>query len=100
MYDPNFKEDTIPAPVEKKQDLDQNYYPLNYVSNYGKDAPTLVDNLVAPPVRTNKENKGGDTKEDKREGKGDKMVTEEEVSGEDVDNDNYQITQILTTFIR
>ena len=68
MYDPNFIEDTMPA-------LDQNYYPSNYVPNYGEDAPSLVDNLiqkVAPLTKGNtKEEKGEDAKEDKGEGKDD-----------------------------
>ena len=36
-YDPNFK-DTMPTPIKNKQDLDPNYYPSNYVLNYGEDA--------------------------------------------------------------
>ena len=98
MYDPNFKEDTIPAPIEMKQDLDPYYYPLNCVPNYREDAPTLMDSLVAPPAKTKEENKGEDTKEENKgedtkeedRGEGKRYKTQiEEDSGQNMDKDDY-----------
>ena len=66
IYDSNFKEDTMPAPIVKKQDLDPNYYPPNYVPRYGEDVLTLVKNLVAPSTKTKEDNKGEDTKEENK----------------------------------
>ena len=99
IYDPNFKEDTMPAQRAKKKDLDSNDYPPNYMPKYADDAPTLVNNLVAPPTKTKEENKGEDTKEenkrqyteeeeeDKGESKGGKMQTED--SGQEADDEDY-----------
>ena len=86
MYESIFKEDTLPicSSVEKKQDLDPNYYSPNYVSNSEEDAPTLVDNLLTLPVKSKEENRRENTKE---EIKGDKMQTKKEDSEED--NDSY-----------
>ena len=65
MYDPNFKKDTKPSPIEKKQGFNPNYYPPNYVPNYVEDTPPLVNNLVAhQPKQREEENHGEDTKEE------------------------------------
>ena len=73
------------APTVKKQDLDPNCYPLNYVPNYGEDAPALMNNLIpkaAPLTKGDtKEDKGEDAKEDKGEDKDDGTQMEED-SGE------------------
>ena len=104
IYNPSFKEDTIPAQIEKKQYLDQNHYSSNYVPNYGEDAPTLVNNLIPKAAPLTKGDRGEDTKGDKGEDtKGDKgedtkgdrgedkdeRAQMEEDSGEDADNDDY-----------
>ena len=47
-----------------RQTLDPEYYPPHYVPKEGKDATTLVDNLVAPSVKIKGEDQGEDTKEE------------------------------------
>ena len=97
IYDPNLKEDTMPAPTAKNQHLDPNYY-LQTMCQIWRGCPALVNNLVAPPTKTKEENKGENTKEenrgeytiekeDKGESKGDKIQTEN--SGQEADNDEY-----------
>ena len=86
-YNPSFKEDTIPAQIEKKQDLDQNNYSSNYVPIYGEDAPTLVNNLIpkAAPL----------TKGDRGEDKGERAQMEEDLV-EDADNDDYSDSDYIS----
>ena len=55
----------MPYPIvtEMKKTLDPKYCPSNYVLKEEEDAPTLVDNLVAPPVMATKEDQVEDNKE-------------------------------------
>ena len=105
IYDPTFKEDTMAALIVKRQDLNPNYYPPKYQPNCEKDAPTLVDNLVAPSVKTKEEKKGEDTKAEnkgedtKEENRGYKTQAEEEDSEEDIDGAIW-ITLNPTLFIK
>ena len=64
IYDPAYKEDALPhCDPKEKQILDQYYYSKNYEQNQREDAPTLVDNLIPPPIKiTNKEDQGEDQK--------------------------------------
>ena len=65
IYDPPQKEDALPICSSKmKLALDPNYYQQNYMPKQ-EDAPTIVNNLVAPPAKTKEEEE--DQREDPKE---------------------------------
>ena len=76
----------MPAPIEKKHDLDPNYYPSNSVPNYEEDIPTPVNNLIPKATALTKGDntrgdRGKDTKGDKGEDKHDGTQMEEDLGG-------------------
>ena len=69
IYDLTNKEDALPhCDPKMKQALDPNYYPPNYVARQEEDAPTLVDNIIALPVKTTREEDQGEDKKEKNNG--------------------------------
>ena len=73
-----------------KQALDLNYYPQNYVPKQGEDAPTIVNNFVAPLVKTIKEEHEGEDKKEKTNGGNTKEEEEKtQDTGQEADNDDY-----------
>ena len=55
IYDPNFKEDTMPASIAKKQHPDPNYYPPTYVPKC-RECPNSSEQFSSP----SSQNKGSE----------------------------------------
>ena len=84
----------MPAPIEKKQDLEPNYCPSNYVPNYKEDAPALTKDLVSEPTAREEEDsitdKETNTNVDKSEGDNPADRQNKEDSGEDASADTEE----------
>ena len=104
LYDPTFKQDPLPyyTPKEKLA-MDLDYYPPNYIPEEEDSAPSLVNNLVPPPVEEQKKN-GEGTIEDKQETENkelediqdkDKKTTEEDSDGEIDREDDYSDSDFI-----
>ena len=105
------KEDSLPhCDYKMKQALDPNYNPPKYVPKDEEDTPSLADNLVAPPVKTlkeedqgedHKEKKNrGETNREEEDGKEDKIHADSGQEAEEEDYLDYSQTLFIRTVTR
>ena len=84
VYDPTFKQDPLPHYCpEEKLAMDPDYYPCNYVLEEDNNAPSLVINLVPPPVREQEKNSERSNKEEENKELEDPQDTDNRHAEED-----------------